>query len=483
MDQALIDDDLFRTVSSRRVLSGFGAVFRDPHEYDSGYERVGAADGAADALYALSDKSARADAFISHSWSDHPTLKWLALSYYANMNRAVAASLVTCLALLAVLLVHSRGDVLAYGGAWWLLPIFLSAPLVAFVLALGGGGRRRWWLDKLCVLEPSGKSKRAASTQGGSSANFLAPNGRSTSWPQRKAGRIDATIVRQYCFRLPQRTTYVVAATRPVTGTSTRRFPPRRGHSRAAESPRAVESPRRASQRGVLFASLDELRSRDVSRRAESRLRGRSASVAPTARSGGDGVRHRGKRAFYARGEPRHASPGGEIKDGSRRRRDDDVDGSWAETACPDVSRSADDPESRGSRPPRRLGERDDLAEADGGRRLDFIQASPRRAPRSVWDAPRHADRVPHGLSPRADMSPMNRGDAAAATWIVPGDQLWRRRGCDVDIPWRQVAATPRLRHGSSVETGTRRHISLPLALWLAAVRSTTQTSVLDTYC
>jgi len=151
MDQALIDDDLFRTVSSRRVLSGFGAVFRDPHEYDSGYERVGAADGAADALYALSDKSARADAFISHSWSDHPTLKWLALSYYANMNRAVAASLVTCLALLAVLLVHSRGDVLAYGGAWWLLPIFLSAPLVAFVLALGGGGRRRWWLDKLCV--------------------------------------------------------------------------------------------------------------------------------------------------------------------------------------------------------------------------------------------------------------------------------------------------------------------------------------------
>ena len=56
------------------------------------------------------------------------------------------------------------------------------------------------------------------------------------------------------------------------------------------------------------------------------------------------------------------------------------------------------------------------------------------------------------------------RGDAVAATWIVPGDEsrrrrgraTWifggdgsrRRRGRDVDSPWRRVAAMPRLRRG-----------------------------------
>ena len=38
-----------------------------------------------------------------------------------------------------------------------------------------------------------------------------------------------------------------------------------------------------------------------------------------------------------------------------------------------------------------------------------------------------------------------SRGDAAAATWIVRGDESRRR---DVDSPWRRVAATPRLRRG-----------------------------------
>ena len=32
-----------------------------------------------------------------------------------------------------------------------------------------------------------------------------------------------------------------------------------------------------------------------------------------------------------------------------------------------------------------------------------------------------------------ADVSPMNRGDAAAATWIFRGDQSWRRCGRDVE--------------------------------------------------
>ena len=40
----------------------------------------------------------------------------------------------------------------------------------------------------------------------------------------------------------------------------------------------------------------------------------------------------------------------------------------------------------------------------------------------------------------RADLPLMNRGDAAAGTWIFHGDESRRRRGCDVDIPWRQVA-------------------------------------------
>ena len=34
----------------------------------------------------------------------------------------------------------------------------------------------------------------------------------------------------------------------------------------------------------------------------------------------------------------------------------------------------------------------------------------------------------------------MSRGDAAAGTRIVRGDESRRRRGCDVDIQWRQVA-------------------------------------------
>ena len=40
------------------------------------------------------------------------------------------------------------------------------------------------------------------------------------------------------------------------------------------------------------------------------------------------------------------------------------------------------------------------------------------------------------------------RGDAAAATWIVRGDESRRRRGRDVDSPQSRVAATPRPRRG-----------------------------------
>ena len=41
-----------------------------------------------------------------------------------------------------------------------------------------------------------------------------------------------------------------------------------------------------------------------------------------------------------------------------------------------------------------------------------------------------------------ADISQASRGGAAAATWIVHGDESRRRRGRDVDSPWRRVAAT-----------------------------------------
>ena len=37
----------------------------------------------------------------------------------------------------------------------------------------------------------------------------------------------------------------------------------------------------------------------------------------------------------------------------------------------------------------------------------------------------------------RADISPTNRGDAAAATWIFRKDESRRRRGRDLDIPQR----------------------------------------------
>ena len=49
----------------------------------------------------------------------------------------------------------------------------------------------------------------------------------------------------------------------------------------------------------------------------------------------------------------------------------------------------------------------------------------------------------------------MSCGDDAAATWTFRVDES-RRRGCDVDIPRRRVAATTRLRRGNLVETGGR---------------------------
>ena len=42
----------------------------------------------------------------------------------------------------------------------------------------------------------------------------------------------------------------------------------------------------------------------------------------------------------------------------------------------------------------------------------------------------------------------LGRGAAAGALWIVRGGASRHRRGCLVDIPWRRVAAPPRVPRG-----------------------------------
>ena len=61
-----------------------------------------------------------------------------------------------------------------------------------------------------------------------------------------------------------------------------------------------------------------------------------------------------------------------------------------------------------------------------------------------------------------------SRGDAAAATWVFRGNELQRRRGCDVDSPWKRVAA-PR-RRGYSIETSARLRYELG-GYWFAKRR------------
>ena len=46
------------------------------------------------------------------------------------------------------------------------------------------------------------------------------------------------------------------------------------------------------------------------------------------------------------------------------------------------------------------------------------------------------------------DIPLVNRGGAAATTWIVRGDGSRRRRGDNVDSPWRRVTAAPRRQRG-----------------------------------
>ena len=60
------------------------------------------------------------------------------------------------------------------------------------------------------------------------------------------------------------------------------------------------------------------------------------------------------------------------------------------------------------------------------------------------------------GACARRTAEGTSRGAAAGPTWIFPGDESRRRRGCDVDTQWRRAAATrsrPRRRRGGARET------------------------------
>ena len=78
----------------------------------------------------------------------------------------------------------------------------------------------------------------------------------------------------------------------------------------------------------------------------------------------------------------------------------------------------------------------DDEAAARGGGGDD-----PRALPEGVPELRAAFDELLDSLGAayvrRADTPQTGRGDAAATTWIFRGDGSRRRRGYDVDIPWR----------------------------------------------
>jgi len=95
-----------------------------------------------------------------------------------------------------------------------------------------------------------------------------------------------------------------------------------------------------------------------------------------------------------------------------------------------------------------------DEADADGGGELDFDEFA------------RFVDANPSDVL--ASLGTVT-ADVGASTVVEPSDEASlslrgcaadrspRRRGCDVDITWRRVVVTPRLRHGYSVESRGRR--------------------------
>ena len=78
-----LDRSLIRAAPSHKVLANFGRVFRSSSSTTDD----------ADDFYGMSRPARRIDGFVSHSWRDARWLKFLALSYYFNVHRALAASL------------------------------------------------------------------------------------------------------------------------------------------------------------------------------------------------------------------------------------------------------------------------------------------------------------------------------------------------------------------------------------------------------
>ena len=170
--------------------------------------------------------------------------------------------------------------------------------------------------------------------------------------------------------------------------------------------------------------------------------------------------------------------------DGSERRGYDGSDDGWRrrrprrakELTAPERSSPppAGKPRRKRRRPRRQvplvaLVERQHAAVADQAALGDAVVEGPRDAQRRVERRSKIAlvdgDRVGRALAPAsdddrfrllalrgADIPRTSRDAAAAATWIFRGNKSRHRRGRDVDIPRRQVAAPPQPRRGYSSE-------------------------------
>lgn len=154
-----LDRSLIRAAPSHRVLANFGGVFRSSSSTDD--------------VYGMSRPVRRIDGFVSpHSWRDSRWLKFLALSYYFNAHRALAASW------LAALFVFYLED----GGSAYLWPpraVFDSIdghtyghsinPIIAatavFLVTLGFGGARAMLFVDKCYISQADEERRAAGIQ------------------------------------------------------------------------------------------------------------------------------------------------------------------------------------------------------------------------------------------------------------------------------------------------------------------------------
>ena len=72
-----------------------------------------------------------------------------------------------------------------------------------------------------------------------------------------------------------------------------------------------------------------------------------------------------------------------------------------------------------------------------------------------------HQGRAPRGGEPLGALRRRGRAGLVLSPRGACEDESWRRRGCDVDIPWRRVAATP-----VDVDVPWRRVAATPVTTW-----------------